>query len=80
MGEALAVLAALLFALGTVLQQKGTLATAAGEGRPASSCRSCTGQPWLAGAVFQSSGWIVQAVALDRASLVVVQSLTASAW
>ena len=29
MGEALAILAAVLFALGTVLQQKGTLSTAA---------------------------------------------------
>lgn len=32
---------------------------------------------WLAGALFQSFGWVVQAIALDRASLVVVQSLTA---
>ena len=33
--SALAILAAVLFALGTVLQQKGTLSTAAGSGRPA---------------------------------------------
>jgi drug/metabolite transporter (DMT)-like permease len=32
---------------------------------------------WLAGAVVQSAGWVLQAVALDRASLVAVQSITA---
>jgi hypothetical protein len=34
MGEALAVLAAFLFAAGTVLQQRGTLTTAAAEDDP----------------------------------------------
>jgi drug/metabolite transporter (DMT)-like permease len=34
MGEALVILAAVLFALGTVLQQKATLSTAATEGKP----------------------------------------------
>jgi drug/metabolite transporter (DMT)-like permease len=77
MGEALAVLAALLFALGTVLQQRGTLATVAGEGDPRFLLQILHRPVWLAGAVFQSSGWIVQAAAFDRASLVVVQSLTA---
>jgi drug/metabolite transporter (DMT)-like permease len=32
---------------------------------------------WLAGAALMASGWVVQAMALDRASLVVVQSLVA---
>jgi hypothetical protein len=30
---------------------------------------------WLAGAACQSSGWVLQAAALDRGSLIVVQSL-----
>jgi drug/metabolite transporter (DMT)-like permease len=32
---------------------------------------------WLAGMALQSAGWVAQAAALDRASLVVVQSITA---
>jgi drug/metabolite transporter (DMT)-like permease len=76
-GEALAVLAALLFAFGTVLQQKGTLSTEADEGDPRFLLQILHRPVWLAGAVCQSSGWVVQAMALDRASLVVVQSLTA---
>lgn len=77
MGEALAVLAAVLFALGTVLQQKGTLTTAAAADDPRFLVQVLHRPVWLAGAVLQSLGWIVQAMALDRASLVVVQSLTA---
>ena len=77
MGEALAILAALLFALGTVLQQKGTLSTAAGEGDPHFLIQILRRPVWLAGAILQSAGWVVQAMALDRASLVAVQSLTA---
>jgi drug/metabolite transporter (DMT)-like permease len=76
-GEALAVLAAVLFAFGTVLQQKGTLTTTAAEDDPRFLLQIVRRPVWLAGAVCQSSGWVVQAMALDRASLVVVQSLTA---
>ena len=77
MGEALAVLAAFLFAFGTVLQQKGTLTTEASENDPRFLLQILHRPVWLAGAICQSSGWVVQATALDRASLVVVQSLTA---
>jgi drug/metabolite transporter (DMT)-like permease len=77
MGEALAVLAAVLFATGTVLQQKGTLSTAAEEDDPRFLLQILHRPVWLAGTVCQSSGWVVQAMALDRASLVAVQSLTA---
>ena len=77
MGEALAILAAVLFALGTVLQQKGTLSTEATGDDPRFLLQILHRPVWLAGAVLQSSGWVVQAMALDRASLVVVQSLTA---
>jgi len=77
MGEALAILAAVLFAGGTVLQQKGTLTTEAGEGDPRFLLQILHRPVWLAGAVLQSTGWVVQAMALDRAPLVAVQSLTA---
>ncbi len=77
MGEALAVLAAVLFALGTVLQQMGTLSTAAAEGDPRFLIQILRRPVRLAGAILQSAGWVVQAMALDRASLVAVQSLTA---
>ncbi len=77
MGEALAILAAVLFALGTVLQQKGTLSTAASGDDPRFLLQILHRPVWLAGMVFQSTGWVVQAMALDRGSLVVVQSLTA---
>jgi drug/metabolite transporter (DMT)-like permease len=77
MGEALAIVAALLFALGTVLQQKGTLSTAASGNDPRFLLQILHRPVWLAGTILQSAGWIVQAMALDRGSLVVVQSLTA---
>ena len=77
MGVALAILAAFVFALGTVLQQKGTLSTEASENDPRFLLQILHRPVWLAGAVCQASGWILQAMALDRASLLVVQSLTA---
>src|SRR6516162_854806 len=77
MGEALAIAAALAFALGTVLQQSGTLTTEAGEGDPRFLLQILHRPIWLAGAICQASGWVLQAMALDRASLVVVQSITA---
>jgi drug/metabolite transporter (DMT)-like permease len=77
MGEYLAAAAAVAFALGTVLQQKGTLTTEAGEGDPRFLLQILHRPVWLAGAASQSSGWVLQAMALDRASLVVVQSITA---
>ncbi len=77
MGEALAVLAAVLFALGTVLQQKGTMSTEAGENDPRFLVQILRRPVWIAGAALMACGWIAQATALDRAALVVVQSLTA---
>src|SRR5580704_4256998 len=77
MGASLAIVAAVLFALGTVLQQKGTLSTAAAADDPRFLIQILRRPIWLAGAVLQSTGWVVQAMALDRASLLVVQSLTA---
>lgn len=77
MGPALAIVAAVFFALGTVLQQRGTLGTEAAEGDPHFLLQILRRPVWLAGAVLMASGWVLQAMALDRASLLVVQSLTA---
>jgi drug/metabolite transporter (DMT)-like permease len=76
-GEALAVVASVLFALGTVLQQKGTMSTEAGEDDPRFLVQILRRPVWIAGAVLMACGWVAQAAALDRAALVVVQSLTA---
>ena len=77
MGEFLAVVASVLFALGTVLQQKGTMGTEAGEDDPRFLVQILRRPVWIAGAALMACGWIAQAMALDRAALVVVQSLTA---
>lgn len=71
-----ALLAALSFAFGNVLQQKGTL-----EAPADADDRHFLGQilrrpVWLAGATCQGGGWVLQAVALDTGPLIVVQSLT----
>jgi drug/metabolite transporter (DMT)-like permease len=76
MGPFFAVLAALAFALGTVLQQRGTLSTGAAENDPRFLLEILHKPVWLLGLVFQVVGWILQAMALARASLVVTQSLT----
>ncbi len=77
MAAVLALLAASAFALGTVLQQKGTLEAPAEAGDPRFFAQILRRPVWLAGAVAQAVGWILQAAALDRGSLVLVQSLTA---
>jgi drug/metabolite transporter (DMT)-like permease len=74
---ALAALAAVAFAFGTVLQQKGTLQTSSGENDPRFLIEILHKPVWLAGMIAQAAGWILQAVALDRGPLVVVQCLTA---
>ena len=75
MAEVLALIAALCFALGAVLQQRGALETAAAEGDPRFLAEILREPVWLAGGALQAVGWVVQAAALDRGSLVVVQSL-----
>ena len=71
-----ALLGAVCFALGAVLQQKGTLETAAGEGDPRFLAQLLHRPIWLAGGLFQMLGWILQAVALNLGSLIVVQAIT----
>ena len=77
MGEALAIVAAMAFALGSVLQQKGTIETEAAEDDPRFLIQILHKPIWLAGAISQAVGWVLQAAALDRASLMVVQALSA---
>jgi drug/metabolite transporter (DMT)-like permease len=72
----LALLAAFAFALGNVLQQKGTLETPAKADDLRFLGQIFRRPVWVAGAACQGSGWVLQAVALDTGSLIVVQSLT----
>lgn len=76
MAAFLAFLAATAFALGSVLQQKGTLEVPAGEGDPRFLAEVLRRPVWLAGGASQFAGWVLQAVALDKGSLVLVQSIT----
>ena len=77
MGDVLALAGALAFAFGTVLQQKGTLATKARDKDPHFLVEILHKPIWLVGLLCQISGWVLQALALARAPLMVVQSLTA---
>ena len=72
----LALLAAFAFAFGNVLQQKGTLETPSGGDDPRFLVQILRRPVWLAGGGMQMCGWVLQAVALDTGSLIVVQSLT----
>lgn len=75
MAEVLALLAAFSFAVGTVLQQKGTLAVPLPSDDPHFFARLVRTPVWLAGGALQVVGWILQAAALDRGQLVVVQPI-----
>ena len=78
MAVALALLAAFAFAIGNVLQQKGTLEAPAEGDDPRFLVQILKRPVWLAGGGLQTTGWVLQAAALDRGTLVVVQSLTAT--
>jgi uncharacterized membrane protein len=70
----LALVAALSFAAGTVLQQRGTMLASASDAR---FLVQILREPvWLIGALLQGLGWILQAAALDRGTLMLVQTLT----
>ncbi len=76
MGAALALCAAFLFALAATLQQKGALGM--GEislGSPRSFARLATQKFWLFGTIALLVGYVVQAAALDRGRLAVIQPL-----
>jgi drug/metabolite transporter (DMT)-like permease len=73
---ALALLAACAFGLGNVLQQKGALEAPADRDDPRFLVQILHRRVWLAGAVSQLIGWVLQAAALNIGSLLVVQALT----
>jgi drug/metabolite transporter (DMT)-like permease len=66
----------LAFGLGNVLQQKGALETPAERDDPRFLVQILHRPVWVAGAVAQLVGWVLQAAALNRGSLLVVQALT----
>jgi drug/metabolite transporter (DMT)-like permease len=74
--ELLALLAAASFAVGTTLQQRGALETAAGDEDPRFLVQILRRPAWLFGGLFQVVGWILQAAALDQGKLEVVQAIT----
>lgn len=76
MGAVLALCAAFLFALAATLQQKG--AVGMGEvslGSPSSLLRLAKQRVWLLGSIALLVGYTVQAAALDRGRLSVIQPL-----
>jgi len=76
LGPAFAFMAACAFALGTVLQQKGTLGTTSGSGDSHWLIQILHEPVWLAGLLLQAVGWVLQAAALDKGPLMVVQAIT----
>jgi hypothetical protein len=77
MAVTLALLAAFAFALGSVLQQKGTLEAPAGEDDPRFLVQILQRPVWLIGGGMLAAGWVLQAAALARGPLEIVQSLCA---
>lgn len=73
----LAFLAAFAFALGSVLQQKGTVEAPAGTQDLRFLVQILRRPVWLAGGALQVAGWVLQAMALRKGALIVVQSVTA---
>ena len=58
-----------------MLQQAGTLQTPGGVDDPRFLLQVLRRPVWLVGGLLQGGGWILQAAALDRGSLVLVQSI-----
>ena len=76
MGAALALCAAFLFALAATLQQKGAVGMGGiSLGSPSSFARLATQKFWLFGTIALFVGYVVQAAALDRGRLSVIQPL-----
>jgi drug/metabolite transporter (DMT)-like permease len=76
MAAALALIAAFLFALAATLQQKGALNLAGVSlARPMSLVRLVGQRMWLLGTVALLVGYLLQAAALDRGRLAVIQPL-----
>jgi drug/metabolite transporter (DMT)-like permease len=74
--QAYALAAAVAFAIGLVLQQRGTMDAGSGSDGGRWLVEILHKPVWLAGGILQATGWVLQARALDLGPLVVVQSLT----
>jgi len=76
MATALALIAAAIFAVSTVLQQKGGLKAPPLSLRHPGSFVHLAGQgTWLIGVAILIPGWILQAMALDRGRVDVIQPI-----
>ena len=75
MAEVLAIVAAFCFALAATLQQKGALGMGDALGSAKSYLQLLKQMWWLLGTVALGAGYIVQAFALGKGQLAVVQSL-----
>ena len=76
MATALAILAAAIFALSTVLQQRGGLKAPPLSLRHLGSFAHLAGQgTWLVGMALLLLGWALQAMALDRGRVAVIQPI-----
>ena len=76
MANALALVAALLFAVAATLQQKGALnLPAVSLAKPSSLLRLAGQGAWLAGTLALLCGYVFQAAALDRGRLAIIQPL-----
>jgi drug/metabolite transporter (DMT)-like permease len=76
MATALALIAAAIFAVSTVLQQKGGLKAPPLSVRHPGSFVHLAGQgTWLIGMVLLIPGWLLQAMALDRGRVAVIQPI-----
>jgi drug/metabolite transporter (DMT)-like permease len=73
--NALALCAALLFALAATLQQKGAIGMGESLRSPASFVRLARQTWWLLGSLALLGGYVCQAVALDHGKLAVIQPL-----
>ena len=69
MAVALSLLAAVAFAAGTVLQQRGALRAPAGEDDARFLAQILREPVWVVGALLQAAGWILQAAAVVTAGL-----------
>jgi len=74
--QLIAFLGATCFGVAAVLQQKGTLEAPASENDPHFLLQAIKKPVWLAGALLLVSGWVLQAVALDKGPLMSVQAIT----
>lgn len=71
----LAVLASVAFALAATLWQKASMAMGIEPGKPQGFARLLTNRVWLLGLVAQGLGVLLQAAALDRGRVAIIQPL-----